>query len=164
MSVRLSNAGLLAAWRAYQATWERMTVRRLPRVAFGVVRSGPTWVVLGACGILGLAGRLFYEDAGMGLGLMMLSPVFVSMLSFTLATVRGALGLSGKMPRKMGRAMLRESRCPACGYDISGQPVELDGCVVCSECSAAWLATRVGPEADDRPVEVVISDWAAPSL
>ena len=28
--------------------------------------------------------------------------------------------------------------CAACAYDLSGAPVEDDGCTVCSECGAAW--------------------------
>jgi hypothetical protein len=41
----------------------------------------------------------------------------------------------GKIPA----AMLRHSRCPHCGYDLRGLPVDPgDGATVCPECGCAW--------------------------
>jgi len=34
--------------------------------------------------------------------------------------------------------------CPACGYDLAGQPVAEDGCTVCPECAAAWHVPTSG--------------------
>ncbi|MBL8757394.1 MAG: hypothetical protein JNK35_03060 [Phycisphaerae bacterium] len=34
--------------------------------------------------------------------------------------------------------------CPACGYDLTGQPVAGDGCTVCPECAAAWRVPTSG--------------------
>lgn len=42
--------------------------------------------------------------------------------------------------------LLAEGYCVSCGYELSGLPVEADGCTVCPECRAAWrmeaLASR----------------------
>lgn len=34
--------------------------------------------------------------------------------------------------------------CPACGYDLTSQPVADDGCTVCPECAAAWRVPTSG--------------------
>jgi transcription initiation factor TFIIIB Brf1 subunit/transcription initiation factor TFIIB len=35
--------------------------------------------------------------------------------------------------------MLKHRRCPHCGYDIRGLPVDpQDGATVCPECGCAW--------------------------
>lgn len=39
------------------------------------------------------------------------------------------------------RAMLAEWRCPSCAYDLRHLNAHEDGCVICTECGAAW---RVG--------------------
>lgn len=49
-------------------------------------------------------------------------------------------GLRKKRFGNMAKAMLRHRRCPHCGYDIRGLPVdERDGATVCPECGCAWL-------------------------
>jgi hypothetical protein len=41
-------------------------------------------------------------------------------------------------------AMLRHCRCPHCGYDLEGLPVEeTDGGTVCPECGCAWRLAAV---------------------
>jgi hypothetical protein len=45
-------------------------------------------------------------------------------------------------------ALLRHERCPHCGYDLRGSPVDpADGATVCPECAAAWRLDEV----DERP-------------
>ena len=41
-------------------------------------------------------------------------------------------------PRAYARAFVRSRRCAHCAYDLTNRPLEADGCVVCSECGAAW--------------------------
>ena len=40
---------------------------------------------------------------------------------------------------RIAAAMLKHRRCPHCGYDIRGLPVDpSDGAAVCPECACAW--------------------------
>lgn len=39
-------------------------------------------------------------------------------------------------------------RCGACGYGLRRDSPESDGCIVCSECGAAWLADKVRVQED----------------
>jgi hypothetical protein len=42
--------------------------------------------------------------------------------------------------QRVTRVMLRHRRCPHCGYDIHGLPIDpTDGATVCPECGCAWL-------------------------
>ncbi len=41
-------------------------------------------------------------------------------------------------------ACLRDRRCGACCYPLEGSKAESDGCIVCSECGAAWRADQLG--------------------
>lgn len=38
-------------------------------------------------------------------------------------------------------------RCGACGYGLRAESIESDGCVVCTECGAAWNHERLKPTA-----------------
>jgi hypothetical protein len=41
--------------------------------------------------------------------------------------------------QRIGAVMLEHLRCPHCGYDIRGSPVDpKDGAAVCPECGCAW--------------------------
>ncbi len=42
---------------------------------------------------------------------------------------------------------LAAGRCAACGYALADLVGEHDRCLVCPECNAAWLASRVGRNA-----------------
>lgn len=45
---------------------------------------------------------------------------------------------------KVAAAMLKYTRCPHCGYDIHGLPVDAhDGATICPECGCAWLLPGV---------------------
>lgn len=46
--------------------------------------------------------------------------------------------------RQITELYLASGQCPACGYAITGQHPERDGCLVCPECGASWRAERVG--------------------
>lgn len=160
--MRLSSRGLAEALLLWRASLPRWTWRHAPALALRAAKFPPTWAFLGACGVVFFIGFMLYEDASTGLGLMIFSPIFVSMLSLALATGRAALGLGGALPGRMCRAMLWTERCPACGYDLSSMDAHADGCIVCPECAAAWEADRIGPNADLRPKVIVISDWSGP--
>ena len=44
----------------------------------------------------------------------------------------------GRLPR-VCRIMLAHMRCPHCGYDLRGLPIDSsDGATVCPECGCAW--------------------------
>jgi len=96
-----------------------------------------------------------YEGAA-GLWLVMFSPVAVSLIFSTLTLIRNLIMGAELLARRGGSAMLSASRCPRCTYQLAGLRAAADGCVVCSECSSAWRATRIGavsePEAE---VEIV---------
>ncbi len=41
--------------------------------------------------------------------------------------------------QRIGQVMLQHLRCPHCGYDIRGLPIEPDdGVTICPECGCAW--------------------------
>lgn len=47
---------------------------------------------------------------------------------------------------RIRQAMLECRRCPHCGYDIRGLPVDpADGATVCPECGCAWRMTDTEP-------------------
>lgn len=48
-----------------------------------------------------------------------------------------------KRRRAVGRC-LRWGVCASCGYSLRDAIEQDDGCVVCSECGAAWESSRVG--------------------
>jgi hypothetical protein len=55
------------------------------------------------------------------------------------------LGWIGRLVLRHTRAghvresLLRAGRCPSCGYSLAALVAEPDGCVVCPECSGAWM-------------------------
>ncbi len=40
-------------------------------------------------------------------------------------------------------ALLSHSRCASCGYKLDGLREENDGCLVCTECGAAWKLSSI---------------------
>lgn len=49
------------------------------------------------------------------------------------------IGARNNRHKRIGSIMLKHLRCPHCGYDIRGLPVDpQDGCTVCPECGCAW--------------------------
>lgn len=73
-------------------------------------------------------------------------PAFVSYLLWFLLT--GGLvwliqlGDCQSVARQIADALLSDGLCPACVYNLGGQP-ENKGLVVCPECGASWRATRI---------------------
>jgi hypothetical protein len=48
-------------------------------------------------------------------------------------------GARNNRHKRIGSIMLKHLRCPHCGYDIRGLPVDpQDGATVCPECGCAW--------------------------
>ena len=48
------------------------------------------------------------------------------------------MGTRGVRFQRITRIMLESRRCPHCGYDLRGCPVDGDNITVCSECGSAW--------------------------
>jgi len=49
------------------------------------------------------------------------------------------IGARNNRHKRIGSIMLKYLRCPHCGYDIRGLPVDpSDGATVCPECGCAW--------------------------
>ena len=47
---------------------------------------------------------------------------------------------------RFGRVMLRHRRCPHCGHDLRGVPVEKeDHATVCPDCGCAWRLDETAP-------------------
>jgi hypothetical protein len=56
------------------------------------------------------------------------------------------LGTRSVRHQRIGTVMLRNLRCPHCGYDIRGLPTDPDdGATVCPECGCAWALDKAGP-------------------
>lgn len=74
-------------------------------------------------------------------------------VAFTIASgvfVVGTFAWRRQMRRELARLEKARfdlrARCASCRYDLAGLPAEHDGCVVCPECGAAWLAANpTGP-------------------
>lgn len=64
----------------------------------------------------------------------------------------GRLAVRNQTDRLIAWSLSR-SICPGCGYDLERLEVtaELDECIVCPECGAAWKAGRIGRPDPTRP-------------
>lgn len=58
-------------------------------------------------------------------------------------------------------ALTKSGRCGACGYVLDASRAEPDGCTLCSECGAAWHASRIAPT---RPTAASVADSIEDSL
>jgi hypothetical protein len=73
------------------------------------------------------------------LGIPMMSSIVVSTVIWFLM-----LGWVRKHKfSKIAQIHLDHACCAACGYSLRDLHPEADGCFVCPECNAAWLASRV---------------------
>ncbi|MHC4209170.1 MAG: hypothetical protein ACYSWT_05580 [Planctomycetota bacterium] len=107
---------------------------RLVKVLFFVVIADLTLCLV-------VSGVDFFKDVifgGAGLGAFVLERVlpltplwaFPMLIWFVSARVRF---------KRVRDAMLRHGRCPHCGYDLKGLPVnEPEGATLCPECGCAW--------------------------
>lgn len=72
------------------------------------------------------------------IALILASPVaatFITLLAMSLVSTRDWFQRETLVVKSL---MLRQRRCPACNYDLSGVEPEPDLCTVCPECGAAW--------------------------
>jgi hypothetical protein len=75
-----------------------------------------------------------------GLGVRVAGPGWVGVGTVVMILL-SAYGMPGSRERRVRdrcEAMLQQSRCGACGYDLAKLVPAEDGCVVCAECGAAW--------------------------
>ncbi len=111
-------------------------------IGIGLTRASRTALWLGLAGLLCLGigvavciMRLVSGDIGLGRAVTSMVPytgVWVAVLGAWIA-------LRKVRHERIGRVMLRHLRCPHCGYDIRGLPVDpTDGATVCPECGCAW--------------------------
>ncbi|QKK09466.1 MAG: hypothetical protein HND58_15715 [Planctomycetota bacterium] len=75
-------------------------------------------------------------DLFIGLSMLWLVVVFPVMI------VRGSMGITAE---GVGNAMLRQSLCPSCGFDLDPER-GADGLTECGECGAGWRVSAVSSE------------------
>jgi hypothetical protein len=94
---------------------------------------------------LGYWGFMVYATTASARGRSVMPTVFFSVIALTWAWSfwRGTWGITR---RGMRRILLQRRLCPSCTGDLTGLTTEADGCVVCSECLAAWHHARSLPE------------------
>lgn len=152
--MRLWGAGLLRGVgrvRAGAVARGALMAARRPGVILGV----------GAMLLLGVIVAAIVVEGWALIWLMMFSPVAMMLMNAGLQGGMGASGFFGfgepssPVKRVLVRAMLREGKCASCGYPLKGIPAQGDGCVVCSECGAAWRGARLG-RSEELPAEVVV--------
>lgn len=102
-------------------TWSGCAVSGLATVVWFI-----GYGALGALGGRGSTARLLWFWGGL---------VGLSLLGRVLARRRLTGAIAG--------TAVAEGYCGACGYDLESVPQADDGCLVCPECGAAWLAQRV---------------------
>lgn len=116
----------------------RPTKRVSGRVAFGIIL-----YVLVVAGVMMLMARAsipgsvaMFIWAALGTGAM-----FV--------TMRSANSSNRAIYQRAALMSVEEGVCGSCWYDVRGLPLSEDGMVVCPECRAAWLASRVRASAGE---------------
>lgn len=147
---------LLLAVRRWNRGQPRLGRRRVLRLLRVGMMSTEVWLGLAALGWIVVVMGLLSQNAAVGLGLMVTSPVIMPMIAFAMVFARGVLGLGGRMPGWVILQMLADGRCPRCGYEIGGVPADGDGCAVCPECGAAWQWTAIGDRISDVPEVITL--------
>jgi hypothetical protein len=119
--------------------------RRASRIA------GWTCFILGAGGMTTMLVRAYLFRGGIDTVGMILTVVNIICLAlFMLGIWTGARKLRFG---RVKRIMLSHRRCPHCGYDLKGLPVdENDRATICPECGCAWKlnGAGTGPAAHDE--------------
>jgi ssDNA-binding Zn-finger/Zn-ribbon topoisomerase 1 len=111
-----------------------------------------TWsfFILGAGGVMAVLIRAYLFRGGldaMGKILTVINIICLVLVVFGLW-----VGARKMRFARVKRIMLAHRRCPHCGYDLKGLPVdERDGATVCPECGSAWKVEERG--ARDRGTE-----------
>jgi len=114
--------------------------RRASRIA------GWTFFILGAGGMTTMLVRAYLFRGGLDtVGKILTLVNIICLALFMLGIWTGARKLRF---HRIKRAMLKHRRCPHCGYDLKGLPVdESDGATICPECGCAW---KLSDEATER--------------
>jgi Zn-finger nucleic acid-binding protein len=75
--------------------------------------------------------------------LILFTPV-ASILILVAVNSLTSLGvLAGEAREALRSRWIAERRCPSCGYDLAGVPIEADRCRRCPECGGAWRVDDV---------------------
>ena len=81
----------------------------------------------------------FVADAIKGVGFSVPVPVLVVLPSLWVGPWVIWMGTRAARFKRIRGVMLKHRRCPHCGYDIRGLPVDpKDGATLCPECSCTW--------------------------
>lgn len=144
----------------------------------GRARVGPAWrvvglavspsglLIVGTLALLAVMARLTIDSPSSGLYLLLLTPVFTSLLAAVAMVVAGVGAVAGRLREHMVLAALHERCCPGCAYDLSGvgpggpagaTPNERGGELIrCPECGSAWLASRRGSGRRPEPIVMIV--------
>ena len=91
-------------------------------------------------------------DAWRDLVSTLMNPVFISAVllpGLIVGVIVPVAALHWRCRLRVRWAMLRNRRCPHCGYDLNGLPVdETDGATVCPECGCAWILDQADQTED----------------
>ncbi len=113
-----------------------------------------------ACALAGvvIVGWLMTRDV---VTLVFFSPVGSTLVLMVAVLVLSIGHLWAEWPHWVRDSHLESDRCPACGYDLAGLKSDLDGCVTCPECDAAWNVADAKAKVYDRPIVVVADNHLA---
>ncbi len=81
-------------------------------------------------------------------------PIFFMLPCVCIGPVSIWFGTRAARFKRIHRVMLAHLRCPHCGYDLTGLPVDdSDGTTVCPECGCAWML-NMAPAPNQSPPDV----------
>jgi len=116
------------------------------QVGFGLTRSVRLALRLGLVGLAVFAIALTILIIALTHGDISTRRFFISLVPYCgiWSTLLGVwLGARNVRHQRIREVMLRHLRCPHCGYDIRGLPVEPDdGATICPECGCAWMLEK----------------------
>jgi len=117
--------------------------------------SGAGLLTFGTLALLTVMVVLAIKEPSTGMYLVLLSPIFTSLLGAVAVLLIRAGVQAGRLRGRMVRVALHRRCCPGCGYSLSGHAggAEL---VVCPECASRWRAARLGVDADEPPQVLVV--------
>lgn len=91
--------------------------------------------------ILGGAAAMFVLLPVVGNGPLLQRPARILVSIAVGAVVAAGLFFANRRIKKVSNELNEVAwarLCPSCGYDMENTPAESDGCIVCTECGAAW--------------------------
>ncbi len=154
---RISRADLLRAARSENTAIQGIARRIKHAIKSEGRRMTPDRVVLSVVAVFGVfmaSGTVngivlpLLGFGGAGTGLL----VFIGMIVLAHVVIqkyvrRGTLN-------QLARTAVAEGVCGSCAFPLGGVPLAEDGCYVCPECGASWLADRiVEPFWENPPVD-----------